>query len=213
MWLEARFDRDTAFHSDPKVYKYMKKLLQFQQKVSAIKRDAQNPFFKSKYFDINTLLAEVKPILSELGLVLLQPISFWENKQVVSSEIFDAETGTRIASSSVVLPDISDPQKLGSAITYFRRYSLQSLLSLEAEDDDGNATQNAPQAPKTRLEAPFESNTDKVPLPTEIPIKSEIKRCIVCGKEMKFVNAGVSKSTGKPYNSFWACPDKCRQNL
>lgn len=42
---------------------------------------------------------------------------------------------------------------------------------------------NAPQAPKPRLEAPFESNTDKVPLPTEIPVKSEIKRCPVCNGE------------------------------
>jgi hypothetical protein len=36
------------------------------------------------------------------------------------------------------LPNIQDPQKLGSAITYYRRYTLQSLLGLQAEDDDGN---------------------------------------------------------------------------
>ena len=36
------------------------------------------------------------------------------------------------------LPNLQDPQKLGSAITYFRRYTLQSLLGLQAEDDDGN---------------------------------------------------------------------------
>jgi hypothetical protein len=37
----------------------------------------------------------------------------------------------------MVLPNLQDPQKLGSAITY-RRYTLQSLLGLQAEDDDGN---------------------------------------------------------------------------
>jgi hypothetical protein len=36
------------------------------------------------------------------------------------------------------LPETVDAQKAGSAITYFRRYALQSLLALEAEDDDGN---------------------------------------------------------------------------
>ena len=40
--------------------------------------------------------------------------------------------------SGINLPMIQDPQKLGSAITYFRRYTLQSLLALQAEDDDGN---------------------------------------------------------------------------
>ena len=40
--------------------------------------------------------------------------------------------------TDINLPEISDPQKLGSAITYFRRYTLQSLLALQAEDDDGN---------------------------------------------------------------------------
>jgi hypothetical protein len=38
----------------------------------------------------------------------------------------------------MVLPNLQDPQKLGSAITYYRRYTLQSLLGLQAEDDDGN---------------------------------------------------------------------------
>jgi hypothetical protein len=40
------------------------------------------------------------------------------------------------------LPEINDPQKLGSAITYYRRYTLQSLLALQAEDDDANLASN-----------------------------------------------------------------------
>jgi len=50
---------------------------------------------------------------------------------------------------SVTLPSASTPQQLGSAITYYRRYTLQSLLSLQAEDDDGNEANKAPkQLPK-----------------------------------------------------------------
>jgi hypothetical protein len=44
--------------------------------------------------------------------------------------------------SEMQLPSIQDPQKIGSAITYYRRYTLQSLLSLKAEDDDGNLASN-----------------------------------------------------------------------
>jgi hypothetical protein len=64
---------------------------------------------------------------------MLQPIA--EGK--VCTVIFDVETELSIE-SSIMLPALQDPQKLGSAITYFRRYTLQSLLSLQAEDDDAN---------------------------------------------------------------------------
>lgn len=51
-----------------------KKLLDFQREVKAITKDATNPFFKSKYFDINGLIGEIKPILNKVGLVIVQPI-------------------------------------------------------------------------------------------------------------------------------------------
>lgn len=118
------------------------KLLDFQKKVGAIAKDSLNPFFKKNYFDINGLIAEIKPILNEVGLTLTQPISFE----------FDVTSGTGrsilhtflkdgkdiIESSSISLPENLDPQKMGSAITYYRRYSIQSMLLLQAEDDDGN---------------------------------------------------------------------------
>lgn len=63
----------------------------------------------------------------------MQPIK----DNLVNSVIVDITDGSMIE-SSLSLPNITDPQKLGSAITYYRRYTLQSLLGLQAEDDDGN---------------------------------------------------------------------------
>lgn len=108
-----------------------KKLLEVQKEVGAISKDSDNPFFKSKYFDINKLIEHVNPILSKHDLLLLQPIK--DNK--VQSIIFDEEQNII---SELELPKMPDPQKLGSAITYYRRYTLASLLGLQAEDDDGN---------------------------------------------------------------------------
>ena len=129
------------------------KLLELQKRIKAIKKDSINPFFKSSYFDINALLAEIKPILNELDLVILQPLKVKEGKNVVSTQIIEfnakREQDEVIAGSEIMLPDISDPQKLGSAITYYRRYSLQSLLSLEAEDDDANTASNKVQSNKS----------------------------------------------------------------
>ena len=50
------------------------KLLKVQTEVGAISKDSKNPFFKSKYFDINSLIKHVQPLLAENGLLLLQPI-------------------------------------------------------------------------------------------------------------------------------------------
>ena len=116
----------------------MDKLLKAQQEIGAIKKESSNPFFKSKYFDINAILAEVKPILNKHGLVVLQPLAIIEGKNALNTSIIDAESGKVVVDSLTLLPEGLDPQKTGSAITYFRRYALQSLLALEAEDDDGN---------------------------------------------------------------------------
>ena len=110
-----------------------KKLFEAKKEIGKISKDSTNPFFKSKYFDINSLLEHVEPVLQKNGLLLLQPI----DKGFVSTDIYDIEGGECI-SSNIQLPNIQDPQKLGSAITYYRRYTLQSLLGLQAEDDDGN---------------------------------------------------------------------------
>lgn len=121
-----------------------KKLLQFQQAVGKISKDSTNPFFKSKYFDINTLLEEVKPLLNELGLVLVQSLSHIDGHSAIKTELYDADSEDvmPLISSTTPLPENTDPQKMGSAITYFRRYAIQSMLCLQADDDDGNSASN-----------------------------------------------------------------------
>ena len=117
-----------------------KKLLAIQMEIGAIKKDATNPFYKSKYFDINSLLEQVKPILNKHGVVLLQGLDVIEGMSPtlsLTTQLIDSESGEKV-SFKCPLPAMPDPQKSGSAITYFRRYALQSLLALEAEDDDGN---------------------------------------------------------------------------
>ena len=115
---------------------FYEKLAAVKAEVGRISKDSNNPFFKSKYFDVNSLLLHVEPIIQKNGLLLLQPIQ----DNLVKSVIFDT-SGFSIE-SAIVLPELNDPQKLGSAITYYRRYTLQSLLALQAEDDDANLASN-----------------------------------------------------------------------
>ena len=111
------------------------KLHAAKQKIGKVAKNSTNPHFKNKYADINALIESVEPILLEHGLLLIQPISA---TGLVSTLIIDIETGDKVE-SSMRLPEIQDPQKIGSAVTYYRRYTLQSLLSLQAEDDDANS--------------------------------------------------------------------------
>ena len=118
------------------------KLLKVQQEIGAIAKDSTNPFFKSKYFDINGLIEEVKPMVNKYGLVILQPLTVIGDKPAIQTIVIDPESAEQFESTTF-LPENNDPQKFGSAITYYRRYALQSLLFLQAEDDDANSVSGA----------------------------------------------------------------------
>lgn len=117
---------------------FKEKLLELQGQIEAIKKDSDNPFFNSKYFDINSLLAEIKPKLTAQRLILTQGLSHLESGLCLTTRIQDVDSDDYLE-YTCPLPSDTNPQKLGSAITYFRRYALQSLLALEAEDDDANS--------------------------------------------------------------------------
>ena len=111
--------------------------------IGKVAKNAKNPHFKNTYADLNALIEAVEPILLDKGLVLLQPIK--EGK--VFTIITDIESSDCIE-SYIDIPNNLNPQQLGSAVTYFRRYTLQSLLSLQAVDDDGQHASQPTKAPK-----------------------------------------------------------------
>jgi hypothetical protein len=117
----------------PKPQNIYFKLHLAKQEIGKVTKGSNNPFFKSKYADLNAILEATEPILLKYSLLLLQPIL--DGK--VCTQIIDIENGDRVT-SELILPVITDPQKQIAGITYFRRASLQSLLSLQAIDLDGN---------------------------------------------------------------------------
>lgn len=117
-----------------------KKLLQFQSEVEAVKKDSKNPFFKSNYVDINGILKAIQPTLEKCGLSYSQCPNIDENgNDVLVTKVYDADKPESfIQSITRLIMAKKDMQQYGSAITYARRYALQSMLGLEAEDDDAN---------------------------------------------------------------------------
>ena len=112
-----------------------------KQSMGKVIKNATNPHLKRNYADINSIIDTVEPILLDHGLLLIQPII--DDK--VYTIIVDIETGDKIE-SYLTLPAITDVQRLGGACTYFRRYTLVNLLSLQAIDDDGHQASRAPKA-------------------------------------------------------------------
>jgi hypothetical protein len=106
------------------------KLLKAKKEIGKVFKNSKNPHFKSNYADVNSLLDTVEPILLENGLLLLQPIL---NGKVIT-QIIEVETGEKIE-SIIELDGTMNAQQRGSQITYYRRYTLQSLSTT---DDDGN---------------------------------------------------------------------------
>ena len=121
---------------------YMK-LHRAKMSIGKVVKNATNPHFKRSYADINALLDTVEPILHENGLLLLQPIK----DNILTTQIIDIDSG-QFVESWLPLPSITDPQKMISATTYYRRATLQALLSLQAVDDDGNTVTATVKAPK-----------------------------------------------------------------
>jgi len=137
-----------------------KKLFKVTSTMDKMRKDTENPFFKSRYFDVNQLIEAVRPALIAEDLLLLQPI---ENGQV-GTKIVDVDSGDSVE-AFLPLPDLSDPQKIGSCITYYRRYTLQSLIGIEAEDDDANLASQGYRKPQSK----FDASDDKVWLNEGMP--------------------------------------------
>jgi hypothetical protein len=132
------------------------KLHMAKMNIGKVAKNATNPHFKKSYADINALLETVEPILHENGLVLLQPVK----DHIVFTQIIDIDSGEMVE-SWMQLPDITDPQKLLGAITYFRRGTLQSLLALQSVDDDGNTASASAKKP-TLSEEQFTKAKDAI---------------------------------------------------
>ena len=108
-----------------------------QAEMSGAKKKATNPFFKSKYSDLNSVVDAVRIPFCDNGLSYSQ-FPLFENGCVGVETILMHESGEWISNILMLPMAKQDPQAAGSAITYARRYSLQAIAGIPSEDDDGN---------------------------------------------------------------------------
>ncbi len=137
-----------------------------QGQMGGASKTADNPFFKSKYADLGSVIAAVKEPMAENGLSYVQFPFAYEGTVGVTTRLMHSSGQFMESSFSIPAPK-NDPHTYGSLVTYCRRFSLQSILGIPAEDDDGNAVTQAAKTlintgQATSLKAMLEiTNTDE----------------------------------------------------
>jgi hypothetical protein len=111
-------------------------LAKAQSTMQNAKKDKTNPHYKSSYADIAAVFDAIRGPFAENGLCVTQTMHVEGNQTKLRTSLL--HTSGQIITSEMLLPSVTDPQKMGSAITYYRRYSLMSIAGLAADDDDGN---------------------------------------------------------------------------
>lgn len=123
------------------VTKLAKALLNVQRQLLPAARDATNPFTKSRYATLNSVMAASRDALLDNGIWLCQcPVPVEAPGAIgLMTKLTHTESGQWQSSLTVVPLPRADPQGMGSALTYARRYALTAMLGLVTEDDDGEA--------------------------------------------------------------------------
>lgn len=119
-------------------------LINVQKLMTPAPKDGKNPFTKSNYATLNSVMESCRDILLDQGIWLTQlpvpaPSELGQGYLGLLTKLTHAKTGQWQASLTVIPLPKSDPQGMGSAITYARRYALTSMLGMITEDDDGES--------------------------------------------------------------------------
>ena len=114
-------------------------LLAAQKEMGDAAKSAKNPFFKSMFADLNSVREAVMPALNKHGVTVLQLTTPGPEGRQFLRTLLLHESGEFLGSDTeIVCSKQNDPQALGSAMSYARRYGLQAMLCVGAVDDDGN---------------------------------------------------------------------------
>lgn len=115
-----------------------------QGKLTHAKKDSANPFFKSKYADLESVWDACRDLLANNGLAVAQfPGTYSDLDKTMSlTTVLTHESGEWISQEMSVPMSKVDAQGAGSCISYMRRYSLAAVVGVVQADDDGNAASN-----------------------------------------------------------------------
>ena len=123
-----------------------------QSQMKTPHKDATNPHFRNRYASLKSCIKAIKPALNDNGFALIQAAGKDEQGHYIQTT-FEHTSGGLFTSKFYMEPEKKGMQGLGSAATYAKRYGLLGLAGIEPDeeaDDDGNAADEKPAAPKPK---------------------------------------------------------------
>lgn len=130
-----------------------KALCEMQYEVEGARKDSNNPFFKSKYADLESCMDALREPMHNHGLSVSQTTGFKGNVPVLITTLMHSSGQWIKGELSISPAKQNDPQSQGSALTYARRYGLCAITGLVQVDDDGNSASGKQNNPKTSSES------------------------------------------------------------
>lgn len=123
------------------IVKLSQALLKAQKKIENAVKDSTNPHFKSKYAGLPEVMEACKEHLNESGIIVVQNVLSSDVGDFLETSLIHADSGEFMTSKMRLILDKQGMQAMGSSITYARRYALQSMVFISAEDDDGEVAE------------------------------------------------------------------------
>lgn len=157
-------------------------LVKAQRNIEHASKDSENPHFGSKYADLAATFDACLDALLAQGIALTQPVAA-DGRKVRVCTMFLHESGEWMRATLTLTAQQDTPQAIGSAITYGRRYGLQSLAGVAAEDDDGNAASAAPPARQAQGRDSAKGQRSAPPSDPLAPAHDWLKRIAAAGSE------------------------------
>ncbi len=125
-----------------KIENISKALVAVGKEMTDVKKNSENPFLQSSYADLPAVLQVARPILTKNGITLIQFAENPDGKPTVitrllheSGEWMEADLSAKVPEGAAEKTNFI--QKLGSVITYLRRYQVMAMCGMGAEDEDG----------------------------------------------------------------------------
>ena len=141
---------------------FAKAMVAAQKATEAVYKANTNPAFKSKYADLAAVVEAIVPALNTHGIAVIQAPGF-DGEMVTVETTFLHESGSAMSSVMTLRPSKLDPQGVGAAVTYGRRYALLAMAGGAPEDDDGNAASgHAEPARKSAAQAKKDGDWDRI---------------------------------------------------
>ena len=137
--------KDEIVKTDNNISKIASALSKAQGVMSGAKKDQGNTFFNSRYSTLASVFEAVRQPFAANGLAITQVMDVLPTGQQILKTLLLHSSGEFIE-SKMLLPTDPNPQKIGSCLTYYRRYALMAIAGVPSEDDDGNCASRAAQS-------------------------------------------------------------------